>query len=81
MPPGDKYLAFLEGAGGSYAGLANSGERAATSSRVSPDPEWTADVVRGLTLAFWDAYLKGDAQAKQVLSTVQSTERLEFAHK
>jgi dienelactone hydrolase len=81
MPPGDKFLAFLEGGGGSYSGLANMGERSAEPSRVLPDPEWTADVVRGLTLAFWDAYLKGDGQAKEGLSTIQETERLEFKRK
>ncbi len=57
-PPGDKYLVFIEGAnhlsfGGGLGGR-NSG---------------TTDVVKATTLAFWDAYLKGDEKAKAALKS------------
>jgi dienelactone hydrolase len=81
MPPGDKYLAFLEGGGGSYGGLANVEAGPVEASAEVPHPEWTAHVVRGLTLAFWDAYLKGRAEAKERLSGTESDGRLEFERK
>ena len=55
--PGDKYLLWVEGMDGGYAGLC-AGEE------IDPAP---ATLVRDVTTAFWDAHLKGDAQARQRL--------------
>ncbi len=57
-PLGDKYLVFIEGATHvSFGGLGG---------RTSA----TTDVVKATTLAFWDAYLKGDEKAKASLKSV-----------
>lgn len=57
-PPGDKYLVWIEGLEGTYAGLIQPGqgddERAAT---------WILDA----TLAFWDAHLRQDVGAREQL--------------
>ena len=55
--PGDKYLLWVEGMDGGYAGLC-------TGEEIDPAP---AAFVRDVTTAFWDAHLKGDAQARQRL--------------
>jgi len=55
--PGDKYLLWVEGMDGGYAGLCAGDE-------IDPAP---AGFVRDVTTAFWDAQLKGDAQARQRL--------------
>ncbi len=55
--PGDKYLLWIEGMDGGYAGLCAGDE-------IDPVP---ATLVRDVTTAFWDAHLKGDAQARQRL--------------
>jgi hypothetical protein len=56
-PPGDKYLLFIEGANHlSFGG--GLGSRSSV----------TTDVVKAVSLAFWDAYLKGDAGAKTSLT-------------
>jgi predicted dienelactone hydrolase len=56
-PAGDKYLVYIEGANhvsfGGYGGRDNA---------FTP-------VVKATTLAFWDAYLKGDASAKAALTS------------
>jgi predicted dienelactone hydrolase len=56
-PPGDKYLVDIEGANhvsfGGYGGRDNA---------FTP-------VVKATTLAFWDAYLKGEASAKAALTS------------
>ncbi len=57
-PPGGKYLVFIEGAshlsfGGGLGGRSSG----------------TTDLVKAAALAFWDAYLKGDAKAKASLHT------------
>ncbi len=57
-PPGDKYLVFIEGANH----LSFGGGLGARSSS-------TTDVVKASTLAFWDAYLKGDEKAKASLKS------------
>ena len=55
--PGDKYLLWIEGMDGGYAGLCAGDE-------IDPAP---AGFVREVTTAFWDAHLKGDTQARQRL--------------
>ena len=55
--PGDKYLLWIEGMDGGYAGLCAGDE-------IDPAP---AAFVRDVTTAFWDAHLKSDAQARQRL--------------
>ena len=55
--PGDKYLLWVEGMDGGYAGLC-------TGDEIDPAP---ATFVRDVTTAFWDAHLKSDAQARQRL--------------
>jgi predicted dienelactone hydrolase/CubicO group peptidase (beta-lactamase class C family) len=54
--PGDKYLLWIEGMNPGYAGLCRGD--------IAPEP---ATFVRDVTTAFWDAHLKGDAQARQRL--------------
>jgi len=55
--PGDKYLLWIEGMDGSYAGLCLGDD-------IDPAP---ATFVRNVTTAFWDAHLKLDAKARQCL--------------
>jgi CubicO group peptidase (beta-lactamase class C family) len=55
--PGDTYLLWIEGMDGSYAGLCSGDD-------VDPVP---AAFIQDVTTAFWDAHLKGDAQARQRL--------------
>lgn len=55
-PPGDKHLVVIQGANHmSFGG--GLGERSSG----------TTEVVKAVTLAFWDAYLKGDDKAKAAL--------------
>jgi len=56
--PGDNYLLWIEGMDPSFAGLCRGD--------IDPVP---AMFVRDVTTAFWDAHLKGDAQARQSLHT------------
>ncbi len=58
-PPGGKHLVWIEGLDGKYAGLIN-GEGA---------DEKMADWIKRATLAFWDAYLKGDVVQKEYLQS------------
>ncbi|MCE9520109.1 MAG: hypothetical protein K8R87_11230 [Verrucomicrobia bacterium] len=65
-PPGDKYLVFIEGAnhlsfGGGLGGRSSG----------------TTDVVKATTLAFWDAYLKGDVKAKAALKSGELVKRFQ----
>ena len=55
--PGDKYLLWIEGMDGGYAGLC-------AGDKIDPAP---AGFLREVTTAFWDAHLKGDTQAHQRL--------------
>jgi predicted dienelactone hydrolase len=59
-PPGDKYLVFVEGLYPGYGGISDSTREAPASG-----PRNAAHVAyaQSATLAFWDAYLKRDAQA------------------
>ncbi len=67
-PAGDKYLVFIEGANHVSFGGAR--------------PGVITEAVVAATAAFWDAYLKGDAAAKEslksgaVFSTLKSTARI-----
>ena len=54
--PGGKYLLWIEGMDSSYSGLCRGD--------IDPAP---ATFVRDVTTAFWDAHLKGDAQARMRL--------------
>jgi predicted dienelactone hydrolase len=54
-PPGDKYLLFIEGA--NHVSFGGFGGRESDITRV----------VKAATLAYWDAYLRGDAGAKASL--------------
>jgi dienelactone hydrolase len=80
-PPGDKYFVFIEGAHhGSFVGsYAGENFRARAARRALRDPN-QADVgaelqqaifddVKHTTLAFWNAYLQADANAKATLLT------------
>ncbi|KAF0106753.1 MAG: beta-lactamase [Anaerolineaceae bacterium] len=68
--PGDKYLLWIEGMDNSYAGLWRGG--------VDPKPAaWILDV----TTAFWDAYLKQDADARAWLQSGQLAAQAEGALK
>ena len=58
--PGDKYLLWIEGMDNSYAGLARGD--------VDPKP---ATWIRDVTTAFWNAYLKQDANARASLKSGQ----------
>lgn len=63
--PPDKYLAWVEGFGGDCGGLG--GDSAKPSRYPSTDPA-IADDMLALTTAFWEAFLCGDAGARQVLT-------------
>lgn len=70
-PSGDKYLLFIEGAThSSYQGKDGEGRRAmlVASEKPTTDIAIIADAVAAQTLAFLDAYLKGDAAAKDYLA-------------
>ncbi|MCX7886595.1 MAG: hypothetical protein N3B01_04965 [Verrucomicrobiae bacterium] len=61
-PPGDKYLVWVEGLDHGYGGI--TGVRFNPKNKDNPDHvRWTQTA----TLAFWDAYLKGDASAREFL--------------
>src|SRR4029453_14801 len=62
-PPGDKFLVWIEGLDHGYGGI--------TGVNVNPKNKPNADHVRYTkmaTLAFWDAYLKEDSEAKAYLA-------------
>ena len=63
-PPGDKYSAIIDGADHYLGGLICNPERGG-----DPDPEAVA-IVRALTTAFLDAYIKDEPAAKEYLLTV-----------
>ena len=61
--PGDKFLLWIEGAHHNFGGISGAG-RFPTSG--PPNKDHVA-YVQSTTLAFWDAYLKGSAEAKRYL--------------
>jgi predicted dienelactone hydrolase len=83
-PLGDKYLAFIEGAGGSYGELAGDPRAAERSipmlaKRLGLDPDQRdvigpmldnlAASVKSVSLAFWDGHLKSDGRALEYLES------------
>jgi predicted dienelactone hydrolase len=68
-PPGDKYSAILDGADHYLGGLICNPERGG-----DPDPEAVA-IVRALTLAFLDAYIKDERAAREFLLTANVSAR------
>ena len=68
--PDDKYLLWIEGMDGGYAGLCAGDE-------IDPAP---AGFLREVTTAFWDAHLKGETQARQRLQAwpVSAADRERF---
>jgi predicted dienelactone hydrolase len=84
-PPGDKYLLFIEGAAhmsftGKAAGQEGPGRGRLLNSALGADQALLDQIddydqaaifacVQQSSLAFWDAYLKSDARAKQYLSS------------
>jgi dienelactone hydrolase len=73
-PPGDKYLVWIDGAYHNFGGINerppdSDHQRSALRGRLlgPSNPVHVQAVVRA-SLAFWDAYLKGDPQAKSWLS-------------
>lgn len=82
-PPGDKYLVYIEGAThGSYQGRLAA---RAIGERPPANTRYITDVVAFGTLAFLDAYLREDAEARAYLGSDRLTEhpggRLEFLRK
>lgn len=65
LPPKDKYLVVIEDAYHGFGGIATS--RPFPSS--GPPNEDHVRYVKTVGLAFWDAYLKGDAEAKEYLAS------------
>lgn len=64
-PPGDKYLVFIEGASHfSFNDLVGP-----LASLEQPQREAISGYIRIASLAFWDAYLKGEAAAKDYLQS------------
>jgi dienelactone hydrolase len=63
-PPGDKYVVITDGTDHYMGGLICNPKRG-----ENPDPE-AAAIVRAMTTAFLDAYLKNDGVAKGFLTTV-----------
>ncbi len=60
-PPGDKYLVWIEGLDGKYAGLV----------KGQDEQEEMAAWVKAATLAFWDAFLKEKKEAGDYLKSDQ----------
>jgi predicted dienelactone hydrolase len=64
-PPGDKYFVFIEGASHfSFNDLSGPLARL-----QQPQREAVSGYIRMASLAFWDAYLRGDAQARAYLES------------
>ena len=71
-PPGDKYAVFIEGASHlTLTGLSAEPGAAAPKAGKKGAPETEVVIfqdVKAATLAFWEAYLKGDASARAFLA-------------
>ncbi|MHC4576594.1 MAG: alpha/beta hydrolase family protein [Planctomycetota bacterium] len=61
-PPGDRYLVWIEGAHHGFGGISGVGWRGS-----GPRNDDHVRIVRQASLAFWDAFVKGDAKARQWL--------------
>jgi predicted dienelactone hydrolase len=71
-PPGDKYAVFIEGAGhASLTGLSAEPGAPPKAGKKTTTPDEEVKIfqdVKAATLAFWEAYLKGDASARAFLA-------------
>lgn len=65
MAPGDKYLVWIEGAYHGFGGITGT----ARYTGAGPENLSHQKFVKSSSLAFWDAYLKRDAQAKTWLQS------------
>ena len=65
MPPGDKYLVFIEDAYHGFGGI--TGNRIWAGS--GPENPRHVEYVKSTTIAFWDAYLKNDERAFAYLNS------------
>ena len=64
LPPGNKYLLFIEGAYHDFGGITG-----ATWQGSGPENPEHVNYVKSTTIAFWDAYLKMDDSAKAYLNS------------
>jgi predicted dienelactone hydrolase len=64
-PPGDKYLVWIDGATHNFGGITGSFAWPGAGKPNAQHLQW----VQQTTTAFWDAYLKHDPRAKQLLKT------------
>lgn len=69
LPPGHKRLLFIEGAHHGFGGISGTRWEGA-----GPDNEDHVNLVRSVTLAFWDAELKNSAAAQEFLETADWAE-------
>lgn len=72
LPKGDKYLLWIDGAYHNFGGI--SGMPRAARQWFMPklmggENERHLEIVRSMTLAFWDAYLKGNDDAKKFIAS------------
>ncbi len=70
LPKGDKFLLWIEDAYhdfGGISGLSRVARRWFTPKFMGSENQKHLEIVRTVTLAFWDAYLKGDEKAKEFL--------------
>lgn len=72
LPEGDKYLLWIDGAYHDFGGI--SGMPKAARQWLMPkfmggENERHLEIVRSMTLAFWDAYLKGKDEAKKFIAS------------
>jgi dienelactone hydrolase len=63
MPPGDKYLLVLDGGDHMVFGGQTFARR-----KITPRDEEIRGIVKAASLLFWNAYLKGDSQAKKLIA-------------
>jgi predicted dienelactone hydrolase len=63
-PPGDKYLVWIDGATHNFGGITGSFRWSGAGTPNAQHVKW----VQQTSLAFWDAYLKGDKKAKKTLA-------------
>lgn len=62
-PPGEKYLLWVKGAHHNFGGISGLVRQA-----TGPENPDQVEVVKAASLAFWDAYLKGDSAARKVIA-------------
>jgi len=70
LPEGEKFLLWIEGAYhdfGGISGLSRAARKWFAPRLMGGENQKHLEIVRTVTLAFWDAYLKGDEKAKEFL--------------